>query len=98
MHCLPLVLLALFGGEQVIDDFRYVDAASARQVWVAGEGTAPVEVADDADRPVLKIDAPFAAQEKWRGRWSIASANWISPRRADLPWRCAPQSPSRSDT
>jgi uncharacterized lipoprotein YddW (UPF0748 family) len=64
MHCLPLVVLALFGGEQVIDDFRYVDAAAARQVWVAGEGTTPVDVAAGADRPVLKVDAPFGTQEK----------------------------------
>jgi hypothetical protein len=64
MHCIPMILMALLGGEQLIDDFRYTNAEAARQVWTAGEGTAPVDVAADADRAVLKVEAAFAAQEK----------------------------------
>ena len=38
MHILPVFLLALLGGEQVLDDFRYADAAAARAAWTADEG------------------------------------------------------------
>ena len=64
MHILPVVLLALLGGEQVLDDFRYDDTAAARAVWIADEGTPPVDVVQEQDRPVMRLDAPFDAQPK----------------------------------
>ena len=63
MHLLSLVLASLLGGEPVLDDFRYVAAASARAAWVVAEGSPPVEVVDE-DRPVMRLPAPFASQPK----------------------------------
>jgi uncharacterized lipoprotein YddW (UPF0748 family) len=65
MHLLSLILVTLLGGEPAIDDFRYVDAASARTAWVAGEASPPVEVVEE-DRPVMRLKAPFATQSKLR--------------------------------
>ena len=63
MYFLPLLFATLLGGEPVIDDFRYVSAASARAEWPVAEGSPPVEVADE-DRPVMRLAAPFASQPK----------------------------------
>ena len=63
MYLLPLVFATLLGGEPVIDDFRYVSAASARAEWPVAEGSPPVEVVDE-DRPVMRLAAPFASQPK----------------------------------
>jgi len=65
MHCLSLVLFAsLLGNAQVLDEFRYVDAAAAQAAWTAGEGTAPVRVVQESGRSVTQLDAPFASQAK----------------------------------
>ena len=66
MHILPVLLMALLGGQQVLDDFRYGDTAAARAVWTADEGSPPVEVVAEQDRPVMRLSAPFAAQPKLR--------------------------------
>jgi uncharacterized lipoprotein YddW (UPF0748 family) len=66
MHILPVFLLALFGGNQLLDDFCYDDEVAARAVWKTEEGTPPVEVVRENDRPVMKLNAPFAAQPKAR--------------------------------
>jgi uncharacterized lipoprotein YddW (UPF0748 family) len=66
MHVLPVFLIALLGGQQVLDDFRYADTAAARAVWTADEGSPPVEVVTEQDRPILRLSAPFAAQPKLR--------------------------------
>ena len=64
MHILYLALLALLGGEQVIDDFRYANTESARAVWRAGEESPPGEVVTEGGRPVLKLIAPFGSRPK----------------------------------
>jgi uncharacterized lipoprotein YddW (UPF0748 family) len=66
MHILPLFLFVLLGGERVLDDFRYADTPLAQAAWVAAEGTMPVEVAADAGRPVMQLQAPFATQPTLR--------------------------------
>ena len=66
MHILPVFLVALLGGQQVLDDFRYADTAVARAVWSADEGSPPVEVGHERDRPIMRLSAPFAAQPKLR--------------------------------
>jgi uncharacterized lipoprotein YddW (UPF0748 family) len=66
MHSLPLILLALLGSVQGIDDFRYADTAAARAAWLAGEGTPPVQLVTEADRSIVKVPAPFASQPKLR--------------------------------
>ena len=65
MHILSLMLAILFGGEPVIDNFRYVAAESAQAVWISGESTPPVEVVDE-DRPVMRLAAPFSMQPNLR--------------------------------
>ena len=66
MHILPVFLVALLGGQQVLDDFRYADTAAARAVWKADESSPPVEVVREQDRPIMRLSAPFAAQPKLR--------------------------------
>ena len=66
MHVLPVLLMALLGGQQVLDDFHYGDTAAARAVWTADEGAPPVEVVREQDRAVMRLSAPFAAQPKLR--------------------------------
>lgn len=66
MHFLPVVLMALLAGQQVLDDFRYADTTTARGVWTAEEGSPPVKVVTEQDRPVLCLPAPFAKQAKLR--------------------------------
>ena len=70
MHILPVFLLAMLGGQQVLDDFRYSDAAAARAVWKAEEGTAPVGVVREEGRAAMRLSAPFASQPK--GRRTVA--------------------------
>ncbi len=72
MNYLPLLLLTLAGGEQVIDAFDYANPQAARQVWVAKEGCPPVELTAELtagltgedDRTVLTVAAPFARRPK----------------------------------
>ncbi len=66
MHVLPVFLMVLLGGQQVLDDFHYADTAAARAVWTADEGSPPVQVVKEQGRPVLRLGAPFAAQPKLR--------------------------------
>jgi uncharacterized lipoprotein YddW (UPF0748 family) len=66
MHVLPVFLMALLGGQQVLDDFRYADTVAARAVWTADEGSPPVEVVKEQDRSVMRLTAPFATQPKLR--------------------------------
>jgi uncharacterized lipoprotein YddW (UPF0748 family) len=66
MHILPVFLMALLGGQQVLDDFRYADTAAARTVWTADESSPPVEVVAEQGRPIMRLNAPFAAQRKLR--------------------------------
>ena len=60
MQILPALLLALLGGQQVLDDFRYDNVASARAAWTAEESTPPVEVVSQDKRPILRLSAPWA--------------------------------------
>jgi hypothetical protein len=55
-----LIGLAAAGGEQVIDDFQYLDNQAAREAWVSASGTPAVEMVRDGDRSVLQFDVPFA--------------------------------------
>ena len=66
MHVLPVLLIALLGGQQVLDDFHYADTAAARAAWTADEGSPLVEVVREQDRAVMRLSAPFAAQPKLR--------------------------------
>lgn len=66
MPVLPLLLFGLLGAQQVLDGFDYADTAAARQAWVAGEGTPPVEVRAEDGRAVLGLAAPFAAKTDLR--------------------------------
>ncbi len=66
MQILPMLLLALLGGERVLDDFQYADALKAQSAWTAGEGSAPVDVVREEGRPILRLNAPFATQPKLR--------------------------------
>jgi uncharacterized lipoprotein YddW (UPF0748 family) len=66
MHILPVFLLTLLGGQQVLDDFRYGDTAAARAVWTADEGSPPVDVVKQEDRFVLRLPTPFATKAKLR--------------------------------
>ena len=56
MHILPMLLFSLLGGEQIVDDFRYADAARAQAAWIAAEGTTPVEVVEAGGRPIMRLD------------------------------------------
>ena len=70
MNPVSLLLLGILGAppaagtEQLIDSFRYADTEAARQVWTAGESTPPVETAQDDQRAVVRVTAPFAARPK----------------------------------
>jgi len=64
MTVLPLILLNLVAAEQPIDEFQYSDLQTARQAWVAGEGTPPVELVADDGRPALEVLAPFATNDR----------------------------------
>ena len=52
------------GTEQVLDPFRYADAASARKAWTAAEGTPPVDISSGNGGSPLLLTAPFGAQPK----------------------------------
>jgi uncharacterized lipoprotein YddW (UPF0748 family) len=65
MQILPLFLLALLGGQQVLDDFRYDDNTAAQAAWKADEGTPSVDVVG-GKQTVLRLNAPFATQPKTR--------------------------------
>jgi len=63
LPCLVLLVgLGTNANEQLLDEFQYADAKTARQAWVATSQTPAVEVAKDAGRTVLQFTAPFAAQ------------------------------------
>jgi uncharacterized lipoprotein YddW (UPF0748 family) len=64
MTLLPLLLIATFGAEQVLDTFQYADLQTARQAWVAAEGTPPVTIALEDRLARLCIAAPFATDAK----------------------------------
>ena len=53
-----VVLLAIGGTEQVLDDFQYPNVDSARQAWHSAEGTPPVELIKDGAAVALSVPAP----------------------------------------
>lgn len=55
-----LLPLAAFGNEEVLDGFRYPDAAAAAHTWIAAEDTPAVTVVEDSGRKVIALAAPFA--------------------------------------
>ncbi|HYW79105.1 MAG TPA: family 10 glycosylhydrolase, partial [Thermoguttaceae bacterium] len=62
MNLLPLIVLGLLGAEQLIDDFQYPSAPTAREAWVASSGTPPIEMVRDNGRAALRVVAPFATK------------------------------------
>jgi uncharacterized lipoprotein YddW (UPF0748 family) len=66
MHILPVFLLTLLGGEQVLDEFRYPDTAAAQAVWIANEGSPAVEGSRENERSLLQLSAPFSTVPKLR--------------------------------
>ena len=87
MHVLPLLLMALLGGQQVLDDFHYADTAAARAIWTADEGSPPVEVVREQDRSVLRLSAPLPRSRSCSARLPIAASISISVHREDSCWR-----------
>jgi len=64
MALIPLVLLGLLGAEEPIDGFQYADTAAARRVWTAGAHTPPPVVVARDDRPVVRVEVPFASDRE----------------------------------
>ena len=62
MNPLAFALLTLSLNEDVLDDFRYADAAAAGAVWTATPAKPGVQVADAEGRAVLQLSAPFQEQ------------------------------------